>query len=292
MRIAVTGCKGQVATSLIERAERNGVEIIALGRPQLDLTNPTSIRNSLFDLLPDLVVSAAAYTAVDRAEDDDTTAFCVNARGPEFLAKATAELGIPIVHISTDYVFSGKKPTPYSESDCPDPVSVYGHSKLAGEIAVAKHNSDHAILRTSWVYSPFGNNFLRTMLRLSETNDTVRIVSDQKGTPTSALDIADAVISVAKQLHSKSDTNLRGIFHMTGQGEATWADFGEKIFDDLKERTGKSVTVTRITTAEYPTPARRPQNSRLSCLKLADTYHISLPPWEKSTSEVLGRLLA
>lgn len=128
------------------------------------------------------------------------------------------------------------------------------------------------------------------MLRLSETNDTVRIVDDQKGTPTSALDIADAVISVAKQLHSKADSNLRGVFHMTGQGEATWADFGEQIFDHLKHRTGKSVAVNRITTDEYPTPAQRPKNSRLSCLKLADTYNLTLPSWEKSTSEILERL--
>lgn len=292
MRIAVTGSQGQVATSLLERAKKTGAEIIALGRPKLDLANPISIRNSLFDVLPDLVVSAAAYTAVDKAESDESAAFVINAGGPESLAKVTAELGIPMIHLSTDYVFSGRKPTPYCEADEPDPVSVYGRSKLAGEIAVARHNADHAILRTSWVYSPYGNNFLRTMLRLAETKDIVGIVCDQKGTPTSALDIADAVISVAKQLHSNSDSNLRGVFHMTSQGEATWADFGEEIFAQLEHHNGRSVTVNRITTADYPTPAERPRNSRLSCKKLADAYNLTLPPWKESTSEVLARLLS
>ncbi|MGV1873829.1 dTDP-4-dehydrorhamnose reductase [Agrobacterium rosae] len=290
MRIAVTGNQGQVVTSILERAEQRSAEIIALGRPRLDLSNPVSIRKSLFDVRPDIVVSAAAYTAVDGAENDEAAAFNVNARGPEFLAKVTDELGIPIIHISTDYVFSGDKVTPYTESDETNPMSVYGSSKLAGEVAIAKHNADHAILRTSWVYSPFGNNFLRTMLKLAETRDSVAIVGDQKGTPTSALDIADAVLTVAEQLLAKSDLCLRGVFHLTGQGEATWAEFAETIFDHLRQSTGKAVTVKRITTDDYPTSAKRPKNSRLSVQKIGDIYGIFLPAWEKSTYEVMQRL--
>lgn len=292
MRIAVTGKQGQVVTALIERGAEAGVEIIAVGRPELDLADPASIRRVLSEIKPDAIVSAAAYTAVDKAESEPELAFAVNAKGPQALAEVADELGIPVVHLSTDYVFPGDKSGIYLETDATGPVSVYGQSKLAGEEAIAAAAANHAILRTAWVYSPFGANFVKTMLRLAETRDALNVVSDQHGTPTSALDIADAVIAIAKRLATDSDPKLRGTFHLTGSGDATWAEFAEEIFAGLKAKNGKEISVGRITTEEYPTPAKRPANSRLSTDKLKDTYGIVLPDWKRSTAVVLDRLLA
>ena len=291
MRIAVTGKQGQVVTALIERGQQAGVEIVAVGRPELDLADSASIRRVLAELKPDAIVSAAAYTAVDKAESEPELAFAVNAKGPQALAEIANELSIPVVHLSTDYVFPGDKNGVYLETDATGPASVYGQSKLAGEEAIAATTPNHAILRTAWVYSPFGANFVKTMLRLAETRDALNVVADQHGTPTSALDIADAVIVVAKRLATDSDPSLRGVFHLTGSGEATWADFAEEIFAGLQAKSGKAVSVGRITTDEYPTPAKRPANSRLSTEKLAKTYGIVLPDWKQSTKVVLDRLL-
>ncbi|MEB2845425.1 dTDP-4-dehydrorhamnose reductase [Endobacterium cereale] len=291
MRIAVTGKQGQVVTALIERGQQAGVEIVAVGRPELDLADPASIRRVLAELKPDAIVSAAAYTAVDKAESEPELAFAVNAKGPQALAEIANELSIPVVHLSTDYVFPGDKNGVYLETDATGPASVYGQSKLAGEEAIAATTPNHAILRTAWVYSPFGANFVKTMLRLAETRDALNVVADQHGTPTSALDIADAVIVVAKRLATDSDPSLRGVFHLTGSGEATWADFAEEIFAGLQAKSGKAVSVGRITTDEYPTPAKRPANSRLSTEKLAKIYGIVLPDWKQSTKVVLDRLL-
>ena len=291
MLLAVTGKQGQVVTALLERGPEAGVEIIAVGRPEMDLADPASIRRVLSVLKPDVIVSAAAYTAVDKAESEPELAFAVNAKGPKALAQVAAELNIPIVHISTDYVFPGDKDGFYVETDATGPVSVYGKSKLAGEEAIAASTPNHVILRTAWVYSPYGVNFVKTMLRLAETRDALNIIADQHGTPTSALDIADAIISIARRLVSDPDPKLRGVFHLTGQGEATWADFAEAIFVVLQKKKGKMVTVERITTDQYPTPARRPANSRLSNHKVAETYGIVLPQWELSTQAVLDYLL-
>ncbi|WP_113448621.1 dTDP-4-dehydrorhamnose reductase [Rhizobium cremeum] len=291
MRIAVTGTQGQVVSALLERGPAAGVEIVAVGRPQLDLTDLASMRTVLAGIRPDAIVSAAAYTAVDKAESEEALAFAVNAAGPTAIAEVARELGIPIIHLSTDYVFPGDKQGVYVETDATGPVSVYGRSKLAGEIGVAAANPNHAILRTAWVYSPFGNNFVKTMLRLAETRDTLNVVADQHGAPTSALDIADAVIAIAKRLRDDPDPKLRGVFHLTGGGEATWADFAETIFAALRAKSGKSVSVGRITTTDYPTPAKRPANSRLSNEKLKQAYGIVLPDWKESTNVVLDRLL-
>ncbi|WP_416357721.1 dTDP-4-dehydrorhamnose reductase [Aureimonas phyllosphaerae] len=291
MRIVVTGRQGQVVSALLERGPAAGVDIVALGRPDLDLADAASIRAAVSAARPDAIVSAAAYTAVDKAESEPDLAFAVNAEGPAALAAVAAELGVPIVHLSTDYVFSGEKTDPYVESDPTGPVSVYGRSKLEGERRVAQAQPNHAILRTAWVYSPFGANFLKTMLRLGETRDAVNVVADQHGTPTSALDIADAVIAVARRLAADPDPSLRGTFHLTGSGEATWADFAKAIFTEREARTGKRVTVGRIGTADYPTPARRPANSRLSGEKLGRVYGLVLPDWRVSTKAVLDRLL-
>lgn len=293
MRIVVTGKTGQVVSALVERATAlDDVDVIAVGRPELDLADAESVAKALDSAKADVIVSAAAYTAVDKAESEPELAFAVNADGAGAVAEAAARLSIPIIHLSTDYVFAGDKHAPYVETDPTGPTSAYGRSKLEGERRVLGATGNHAILRTAWVYSPFGANFVKTMLRLAETRDTLRVVADQQGQPTSALDIADAVIAVARRMTADADPSLRGIFHLAGSGSGTWADFAEAIFAGLEARTGKTVTVERITTADYPTPARRPANSRLSTARLGHAYGITLPDWRQSTEAVLDRLVA
>lgn len=290
MRIAVTGQVGQVVTSLIERAPE-GVTIIALGRPDLDLADSATIAPAIAAAKPDVVVSAAAYTAVDKAESEADLAHAINGAGAGAVAGAAHALGAAVIHISTDYVFDGTKPAPYVESDPVAPLGVYGASKLAGEQAVLAAAPDAVILRTAWVYSPFGANFVKTMLRLAEIRDEVGVVADQIGNPTSALDIADAVLAIAVRLHAAPDKAPRGIFHMTGGGEGSWADLAEDVFAASAAVGGPSAHVRRITTADYPTPAARPANSRLDGGRLASAYHIRLPDWRASTLSVVQRLV-
>jgi len=292
MRIAVTGKQGQVVRSLIEKGPLHGVEIVAIGRPEADLTDRHAVKAAIEEARPDAVVSAAAYTQVDKAESERELAFAVNAEGAQCVAEAASALRVPVIHLSTDYVFSGSKIGPYVETDPTGPVSVYGLSKLEGERRVAAAAADHVVLRTCWVYSPFGANFLKTMLRLAETRDTLGVVADQTGCPTSALDIADAVIGIAKRLKSDPSPELRGTFHLSAQGKASWADFAEAIFAGLQSRGGKAVAVNRIATADYPTPAARPANSLLATDKLRAAYGIILPEWRKSVETVLDRLLS
>ena len=290
MRIAVTGSKGQVATALAERAG-DGVEIVALGRPAFDLGDRRAVLAGLEAARPDAVINAAAYTAVDKAESDEAAAMRVNADGAGHAAEGAARLGVPILHLSTDYVFGGSLDRPYREDDPTGPEGVYGRSKLKGETLVAERCRDSVILRTSWVYSPFGANFVRTMLRLGETRDEVSVVADQQGNPTSALDIAAALIAVAARVKKDPLPSLRGIFHMTGAGEATWADFAEAIFQEAAARGRRPTRVKRIATADFPTAARRPANSRLDNAKLRRVYGLGLPPWRVSLSECCARLL-
>lgn len=293
MRIAVTGKSGQVVTSLIERAPARGHEIVALGRPELDLTDTASIAAALEGAAPDVIVSAAAYTAVDKAESEPDLADTVNARGAGAIAAVAETLGVPLVHLSTDYVFEGTGERPWTEDDPTGPTGVYGASKLAGEEAVlAAHAGNSAILRTAWVYSPFGANFVKTMLRLAEARDTLGVVGDQRGNPTSALDIADGVLQVAENLAADSDPALRGVFHMTAAGEASWAEFADAIFAASARHGGPAAQVKAITTADYPTPARRPANSRLDCGKLARTHGVALPAWRDALGPIVVRLLA
>jgi dTDP-4-dehydrorhamnose reductase len=215
----------------------------------------------------------------------------VNGEGAGYVAEIAAELRAPLLHLSTDYVFDGALDRPYREDDPTGPTGAYGRSKLAGEQKIAAIHRDHAILRTAWVYSPFGANFVRTMLRLGETRDEVGVVADQLGNPTSALDIADALIAIASRLRADPDPALRGIFHMTGGGDATWADFAEAIFS-AAERQGRSpVRVRRITTADYPTPAQRPANSRLDNGKLGKVYGLRLPDWRRSLPSTVERII-
>ena len=291
MRIVVTGREGQIARSLLERAPAHGHEVVPVGRPQLDLAgDPAEVSRLLQQTAPDIIVSAAAYTAVDRAESERDLAFAVNARGAAAVAKAAKGAGVPLIHLSTDYVFDGMKPEPYVEADPTRPMSAYGASKLAGEEAVLSIHGNSAILRTAWVYSPFGANFAKTMLRLAAERDEVSVVSDQRGNPTSALDIADGVLRVASRLVADDGTELRGIFHMTAQGDASWAEFAEAIFAASAAAGGPQARVRRITSAEYATRAKRPANSRLDSSKLRRAYTVSLPDWRPSMSRVVERL--
>jgi dTDP-4-dehydrorhamnose reductase len=292
MRIAVTGKQGQVASSLIEVASELGVEVLPIGRPELDLLAPETVRSALANVRPDIVVNAAAYTAVDKAETEPEVAMAINARGASAVADAARTLGVPMVQLSTDYVFDGSKPTPYVEDDPVAPANIYGASKLAGEQAVARASDDHVILRTAWVYSPYGKNFVRTMLALAQSRTEIKVVADQYGCPTYAHDIAVAIVGIARNLLDRpKDDQLRGLFHLAGTGETNWAEFATAIFGSLS-LLGKPVPAVKpITTAEYPTSARRPANSRLDCSKLARIYCVRLPPWHASLKDCLSRLM-
>jgi len=264
-----------------------------LARPGFDLADPATIDRALDAVKVDAVINAAAYTAVDRAENEREAAFAVNAAGAGALAVATCARGLPLVHLSTDYVFDGAAKVAYRETDATGPTGVYGASKLAGEHAVIAAHPGAVIARTAWVYSPFGANFVKTMLRLAATRDDVGVVADQIGNPTSALDIADAVIAIARnRIERPGDAALAGVFHMTGSGEASWADLAERVFATSAAQGGPHATVRRITTADYPTPARRPANSRLDCTKLDTGYGVRLPHWHGSVDQVVARLVS
>jgi dTDP-4-dehydrorhamnose reductase len=290
MRMLVTGREGQVVRSLIERGQFTGIEIAALGRPDLDLGgSEDSIASTIQAAAPDVIVSAAAYTFVDKAESEPDLAYAINERGPASIARTARKLGIPVIHLSTDYVFDGTKPLPYVEEDSTNPQTVYGLSKLAGERAVLAGYADSVVLRTAWVYSPFGSNFVKTMLRLAADRHEIDIVSDQRGNPTSALDIADGILAIARNL-GDSRPELRGIFHMTGSQDASWAEFAEAIFAQSAALGGATAKVRQIRTEDYPTIARRPLNSRLNSDKLAQVHGVRLPEWQSSLKAVVERL--
>ncbi len=292
MKIAVTGHEGQVVKSLLEKAsQRSDLEVIALGRPELDLAKQETVFHAIEAVKPDLVVSAAAYTAVDLAEDESELAFAINATGARAVAEAAKSCGAPVIHISTDYVFAGDASKAYVETDSAGPRSVYGSSKLEGEQLIVQANPQHIIMRTAWVYSPFGKNFVKTMLKLAETRDALSVVSDQWGNPTSALDIADAIIEVADHLAAKSDFSAYGVYHLVGTGDTNWSGFARAILTESAALGGPTATVTDITTADYPTKAARPANSRLSTAKFQEVFDWSAPNWKSSLSYVVSRIL-
>jgi len=293
MRIIVTGHHGQVAQSLREKAAlRKDMELVPLRQPVLDLARPDTVCEAIINACPDIVVSAAAYTAVDRAEDEPERAFAINARGAEAVALASYACGVLVIHLSTDYVFAGGSDAPYTEADAPQPRNIYGRSKLEGERLVAMANPQHIILRTAWIYSPFGNNFVRTMLSLARQHDSISVVADQWGNPTSALDLASAILRVADRLASKPDASIYGLYHLTGTGDINWSGFARTIFEKSGQRGGPMSRVIDIRTGQYPSRAYRPSNSRLACGKFSATFGCEMPHWSASLPEVVDRLLA
>ena len=286
----MTGTEGQVARSIAEVARLHaGVEVALVGRPELDLTDASSILPAIAAHAPDIVVNAAAYTAVDKAEDEETAAHAVNAVGAGLVAEAAARLGAPVIHLSTDYVFSGDADRPYSEDDEPAPPNAYGRTKLEGETAVSAANPHHVILRTSWVYSPFGRNFVKTMLGLARDRDSISVVSDQWGNPTSALDIADAVLHVAANFRPSG--GHAGTFHLAGGGSTNWSGFAAEIFKISASLGGPWAQVVEIGSAGYQVKAARPANSRLDTTRFADVFGWQAPPWQGSCKVVVRRLL-
>jgi dTDP-4-dehydrorhamnose reductase len=294
MRIYTIGMEGQVARSLREAARENPDIVIGWGaRPDVDILRPKLVERAIENFSPDIVVNPAAYTAVDRAEGEAELAFAINRDGAEAVAKAARQLGIPVIHLSTDYVFDGSKAGAYVETDAVAPQGVYGRSKLAGELAVAAANERNVILRTSWVYAPFGSNFVRTMLRLASERDRLRVVGDQIGCPTYAPDIADAIIAIARTIGSSGwHARFSGVTHLAGPDEVTWFAFAREIMRLVEAKGGRAAAVDEITTADYPTAANRPANSRLNCDRLYATFGVRLPALPQSLEACLERLLA
>ena len=288
--ILVTGGSGQVGGALVRLGAPEGFRFVAPPRAQLDLADPASIIAVVASRPWAAVINAAAYTAVDRAQAEVEAAWRVNALAPACLARATAEAGIPIIHVSTDYVFPGDLDRPYREDDPIGPLGVYGASKEGGEQAVRTGNSRHAIVRTSWVVSAHGANFIKTMLRLGADRDVLRVVADQHGAPTAAGDLAHVLALVMQSMISDPAAPL-GTFHFANAGDTTWAGFAAEIFRLSAARGGPSARVEPIATKDYPTPARRPGNSRLDTQRIRDLYGVQPRPWEQATADIIDELI-
>jgi dTDP-4-dehydrorhamnose reductase len=294
-RILLLGAHGQVGSALLPCLQKLG-SVTAFGRAQADLAQPSTLRDLVLAQRADVIVNAAAYTAVDRAEDEPALARAVNADSPGELARAAREIGALLVHYSTDYVFNGRKPSPYVEDDATDPQSVYGLTKRDGEEAVRAAGARHLILRTSWVYATHGNNFVRTMLRLARERETLRVVADQIGAPTSADTIAEATATCLARLTAASDTSAgcMGTYHLTARGATSWHGLATAVIEQARLSTGvdnfKVRTIEPITTADYPLPAPRPANSRLCCDRLQDRFGVALPDWQDEVARVVRAL--
>ncbi|MEM7749861.1 MAG: dTDP-4-dehydrorhamnose reductase [Pseudomonadota bacterium] len=289
MRILVAGNSGQVACSLAELSSEK-CEIIAVGRPELDLLDASSISAAIERTAPNLIINAAAYTAVDQAESDKAAAFALNCDGADQLAVAAAAGSIPLIHISTDYVFDGKGETAYREADPVAPSSIYGKSKLAGEQAVIAAQPMSLIVRTAWVVSPFGKNFCKTMLRLAQGHPKLRVVDDQIGSPTYAPHLAAALVEMGNLAVAKQHDAPWGIYHLANRGSASWCDVAKQTMTAAEKAGLASVPVEAITTAEFPTPAPRPANSRLDCGKAEANFGIVLADWKSAIDDCVQRL--
>jgi dTDP-4-dehydrorhamnose reductase len=291
MRLLLLGGTGQVGREFLSLDAPDGVEIFAPSRQDLDLTDSRAIARVIATGQWSVVVNAAGYTNVDRAENDQAAAFAANADAPSELGVETGRRGIPLIHISTDYVFDGLKNAPYVETDRTAPLNVYGHSKLAGERAVCASNSRHIVLRSSWVYSPHGHNFVKTILRLASERDQLTIVEDQRGCPTAANDIARACRDIALHCASKTAQVPYGIYHFAGEGATNWCEFAKTIVEMASTHLIRVPQIVPIQTIDYPTPAIRPFDTRLDCTAIVRNFGIKLRPWRDSLRETLGALL-
>ncbi|MEO0820243.1 MAG: dTDP-4-dehydrorhamnose reductase [Pseudomonadota bacterium] len=289
-QILLTGANGQLGWEVFRRVSATGHSLAATARDQLDISDRASVQTVVHRLRPKVILNAAAYTAVDKAESDRDAAFAINAEGPGHLAEAAAEVGAAIIHISTDYVFDGSAPGAYAEDHPTAPLGAYGESKRAGEEAVAARTLRHAILRTAWVYGVHGHNFVKTMLRVGAERDELRVVDDQRGCPTFAGDLAEACLALSGRYLAGEEGY--GVFHCAGSGETTWCGLARETFALAAPRTGRSPVVHAITTADYPTPARRPANSVLDCSRLAAVHGIRMRDWRPALADMLEETLA
>jgi dTDP-4-dehydrorhamnose reductase len=290
MKLFVAGSTGQLARALADRAAASGVTILNAGRPQLDLERCQGAE-IIAAYAPDVIINAAAYTAVDAAEQDSARAVAVNRDGAAWLADIAAQRRIRFLHVSTDYVFDGSKSDAYCEDDAVNPQSSYGRTKLSGEDAVLAACASALVLRTAWIYSSHGQNFVKTMLRLAGERNVLRVVNDQVGNPTSADHLADALLAVAQRVVRDGD-HPRGVYHVAASGAVTWFGFAQEIMRLAAEYHQPAVPVEPITTADYPTPARRPANSRLDCRKLARDFGLQLPSWKDGLAATMQTLLS
>jgi dTDP-4-dehydrorhamnose reductase len=292
VRVLIAGREGQVARAVLAQCHALGWHALALGRPELDLAQPAGVAALVAAAQPDVVVNAAAYTAVDRAEDEPEAAMAVNRDGAAALAAAAEAVGAPCVHFSTDYVFDGAKGAPWREDDPVAPLGAYGQSKLEGERAVLAAHPRSVVIRTSWVCSATGHNFVRTMLRLAAERDELAVVADQRGAPTFADDLATAVASIAPRLlREPPGSEAFGVFHLGGAPETTWHDFARAILDGAARRGGPRPRLRAIPTAAFPTRARRPADSRLDCRRIAAVHGIGMPDWRAALERCLDTLV-
>ena len=292
MKLLITGREGQLARALLEAAAGAGLEAVAIGRPGIDVTDERSVREVIARARPDILVNTAAYTAVDKAESESVLAHAVNALGAGFVAKACAAHAIPIIQISTDHVFDGAKHSPYVEGDSTAPLNVYGRTKLEGEERVARACPHHLILRTAWLYSPWGANFVKTMLRLARTQPSIKVVNDQMGSPTSAPHLARIVLDIAARVVTTSSNTRWGTYHAVGGGDTTRFGLAQEIFRCAAAQGLPAAGVVAIATPAYPTPAHRPADSRLNCDKLRVTFGLELPDWRLGVEDCVARLAA
>ncbi len=288
--ILITGGSGQLARSL--EALAGDRPVLRIGRPALDFDDLSAIPATLERIAPRLIINAAAYTAVDKAESEPEAADRANHLGPALLAQHCAAYGIALIHVSTDYVFDGAKGAPYVESDAPNPTGVYGATKLAGERAVLATCPRAVVLRTSWVYAPEGKNFVLTMLGAAKRFPRLRVVADQLGCPTNAEDLARAILAIADQVLAGWRPEFHGVFHAAGFGETSWHGFASSIFAEAAKHGQPAPPVDAITTADWPTPARRPADSRLNCDRLEAVFGVRLPAWETSLAGAIDQIMA
>jgi dTDP-4-dehydrorhamnose reductase len=292
MRLLIAGWQGQIARALVEAAPGcPDVTACAVGRAALDICEAKSIERALSGISPTVVINSAAYTAVDKAETDAERAFALNRDGARLLAEASAKRGIPIIHISTDYVFDGRKYDPYVEDDATAPLTVFGRSKLEGEEAVRAANPKHVILRTAWVFSPGGRNFVKTMMAQAAERSRVRVVDDQRGSPTYAPHLVTVILELARRL-SKPNANIPwGVYHAANSGTTTWRGFAEEVFKRSAALGGPVAEVDPIRSKDFPTPAARPANSQLDCTKLERTFRMRMPAWQDGVADCVLRIL-
>lgn len=288
MRVLITGCNGQVGSCLTRQLANSGnIEVLALDREHLDITNQEAVNATIYEFQPTAIINAAAYTAVDKAEEDVELSYLINRDGPKYLAQAAQHVGAVLLHISTDYVFEGNKVGEYLEIDTPNPQGVYGASKLAGEIAVSESCDKYIIVRTAWIFCEFGNNFVKTMLNLSKSEKLISVVGDQFGGPTYAGDLAKQIVKIIEHIQ-KSDDIPSGVYHYSGLPYVSWYDFADAIFNSAVQQQVilKKPKLKKITTEQYPTLAKRPNNSRLNTEKINNVFSSEVSDWQAALKNI------